>query len=155
MNKRIIFTLLKKELTDIFRDTKTIIIMVIVPLLLYPLVFLGSMLLTSSLMRESTVKTYNVAIVSTTSDTTQNIRGLLDKALIKHEYHFHVEEINSSGNYERFIRDGKYDVVIVPEINENEYPDITIYSLTSSNKSSTARSMVDVVFSDYSDEIIG
>ena len=119
MNKRIIFTLLKKELTDIFRDTKTIIIMVIVPLLLYPLVFLGSMLLTSSLMRESTVKTYNVAIVSTTSDTTQNIRGLLDKALIKHEYHFHVEEINSSGNYERFIRDGKYDVVIVPEINEN------------------------------------
>ena len=41
MNRKIIFTLLKKELTDIFRDTKTIIIMVIVPLILYPLVFLG------------------------------------------------------------------------------------------------------------------
>ena len=120
MNKRIIFTLLKKELTDIFRDTKTIIIMVIVPLILYPLVFLGSLLLTSSLMKESTVKTYNVAIVSTTAETTQNIRSLLDKALVKHEYHFHVEEINSSENYERYIRDEKYDVVIVPETIESE-----------------------------------
>ncbi|MBO6089226.1 MAG: hypothetical protein J6P37_02790, partial [Lachnospiraceae bacterium] len=106
MNKRIIFTLLKKELTDIFRDTKTIIIMVIVPLILYPLVFLGSLLLTSSLMKESTVKTYNAAIVSTTAETTQSIRSLLDGALAKHEYHFHVEEIKSSENYERFIRDG-------------------------------------------------
>ncbi len=154
MNKRIIFTLLKKELTDIFRDTKTIIIMVIVPLILYPLVFLGSMLLTSSLLRESTVKTYNVAIVKTDTETTLNIRHLLDDALAKHEYHFHVEEINSSENYERFIRDEKYDVVIVPENTGNEYPDITIYSLTSSNKSGTARSMVDVVFSDYSNQII-
>ena len=154
MNRKIIFTLLKKELTDIFRDTKTIIIMVIVPLILYPLVFLGSMLLTSSLLRESTVKTFNVAIVKTTDENTQNIRMLLDKALIKHEYHFHVEDINPSDNYERFIRDEKYDVVIAPTNPENDYPDITIYSITSSNKSSTARSMVDVVFNDYSDDII-
>ncbi|MBR5066350.1 MAG: CPBP family intramembrane metalloprotease [Lachnospiraceae bacterium] len=154
MNRKIIFTLLKKELTDIFRDTKTIIIMVIVPLILYPLVFLGSLLLTSSLLRESTVKTYNVAIVKTTTENTQNIKHLLDDALIKHEYHFHTEEINSSDNYEKLIRDAKYDVVIVPENGGNEYPDITIHSLTSSNKSSTARSMVDVVFSDYSDDII-
>ncbi|MBO4783307.1 MAG: CPBP family intramembrane metalloprotease [Lachnospiraceae bacterium] len=154
MNRKIIFTLLKKELTDIFRDTKTIIIMVIVPLILYPLVFLGSLLLTSSLLRESTVKTYNVAIVKTTTENTQNIKHLLDDALIKHEYHFHTEEINSSDNYEKLIRDAKYDVVIVPEKGANEYPDITIHSLTSSNKSSTARSMVDVVFSDYSDDII-
>ena len=154
MNRKIIFTLLKKELTDIFRDTKTIIIMVIVPLILYPLVFLGSMLLTSSLLRESTVKTYNVAIVKTTTENTQNIRGLLEEALLKHEYHFHIEEISPSENYERFIRDGKFDAVISPENVENDYPDITIYSLTSSNKSSTARSMVDVVFNDYSDDII-
>ena len=154
MNRKIIFTLLKKELTDIFRDTKTIIIMVIVPLILYPLVFLGSLLLTSSLLKESTVKTYNVAIVSTTAETTQNIRSLLDDALSKHEYHFHTEEINSSEDYEKLIRDEKFDVIIVPENTENDYPDITIHSLTSSNKSGTARSMVDVVFSDYSDDII-
>ena len=154
MNRKIIFTLLKKELTDIFRDTKTIIIMVIVPLILYPLVFLGSLLLTSSLLKESTVKTYNVAIVSTTAETTQNIRSLLDDALSKHEYHFHTEEIKSSEYYEKLIRDEKFDVIIVPEKTENDYPDITIHSLTSSNKSSTARSMVDVVFSDYSNDII-
>ena len=154
MNRKIIFTLLKKELTDIFRDTKTIIIMVIVPLILYPLVFLGSMLLTSSLLRESTVKTYNVAIVSSTEETTENIRLQLGEALKNHEYHFHIEEINQSENYERFIRDAKYDVVIAPQKTESEYPDIVIYSLTSSNKSSTARSMVDVVFKDYSSKII-
>ena len=77
MNKKIILTLLKKEILDIFRDTKTIIIMVIVPLILYPLIFLASMLLTTSIMRESTVKTYNVAIINESKEITNNINQML------------------------------------------------------------------------------
>ena len=81
MNKKIILTLLKKEILDIFRDTKTIFIMVIVPLILYPLIFLASMLLTTSIMRESTVKTYNVAIINESKGISDNINQMLTDAL--------------------------------------------------------------------------
>ncbi|MBO4775531.1 MAG: ABC transporter permease, partial [Lachnospiraceae bacterium] len=154
MNKKIILTLLKKELTDIFRDTKTIIIMVIVPLVLYPLMFLGSMLLTSSIMKESTVKTYNVAVVNESKEVSDNIKVLLDEALEKHEYHFNVEDIGAGEDFEKLIRDSKYDLIISYENTDAEYPDYLLYSLTSSNKSSTCRSMAEKVFDDYSNSII-
>ena len=154
MNKKIILTLLKKELTDIFRDTKTIIIMVIVPLVLYPLMFLGSMLLTSSIMKESTVKTYNVAVVNESKEVSDNIKVLLDEALEKHEYHFNVEDIGAGEDFEKLIRDSKYDLIISYENTDAEYPDYILYSLTSSNKSSTCRSMAEKVFDDYSNSII-
>lgn len=41
MNTKIIKTLLKKEMLDVFRDRKTVLMMLLVPVLLYPLVFLG------------------------------------------------------------------------------------------------------------------
>lgn len=38
MNTKIIRTLLKKEMLDVFRDKKTVIMMLVVPVLLYPIV---------------------------------------------------------------------------------------------------------------------
>ena len=43
MDTKIIRTLLKKEMLDVFRDKKTVIMMLIVPVLLYPIVFIGAM----------------------------------------------------------------------------------------------------------------
>lgn len=42
MRNRVIKLLLKKELLDVFRDRKAIIMLVLVPLLIYPLIFFGS-----------------------------------------------------------------------------------------------------------------
>ncbi|MBQ2183485.1 MAG: ABC transporter permease, partial [Lachnospiraceae bacterium] len=154
MNKSIIFTLLKKEIVDIFRDTKTIIIMVVVPLVLYPLIFLGTMLITSSLLKESTVKTYTVGIVNISNETTETYKKLLEDALDKHEYHFDIKIIEAADNYEASIREEEYNVVIAPAKSSEEYPDITLYSIASSNKSSTCRLMVETVLRDYSDAII-
>ena len=41
MNFKVIKQLYKKEILDVLRDKKTIIMMVIVPLLIYPLMFVG------------------------------------------------------------------------------------------------------------------
>ena len=43
MNK--IKTLVKKELLDVLRDKKTLIIMVVVPILLYPAMIIGMVLI--------------------------------------------------------------------------------------------------------------
>ena len=42
MRSRMVKMLLKKELLDVFRDRKAIIMLVLVPLLIYPLIFFGS-----------------------------------------------------------------------------------------------------------------
>ena len=43
MNTKIIRTLVKKEMLDVFRDKKTVIMMLVVPVILYPLIFIGAM----------------------------------------------------------------------------------------------------------------
>lgn len=43
IRSRILKLLLRKELTDVFRDKKAIVMMVIVPVLLYPLIFFGTL----------------------------------------------------------------------------------------------------------------
>ncbi|MBO4310707.1 MAG: ABC transporter permease [Lachnospiraceae bacterium] len=154
MNKKIIFTLLKKEMVDIFRDTKTIIITIIVPLILYPLVFLGSMLITSNIMREATVKTYKVGIVNESDKESAVLKSLLGDALEEYEYHFDVKDIGTSDDFEQSIRDGELDAIISYKITESEYFDINIYSMSSANKSSTCKSMLEKVFEDYGDKIV-
>ena len=42
MRTKIIKLLLKKELLDVFRDRKAVIMLVLVPILIYPLIFFGS-----------------------------------------------------------------------------------------------------------------
>ena len=42
MRSKVIKLLLKKELLDVFRDRKAIIMLVLVPLLIYPLIFFGA-----------------------------------------------------------------------------------------------------------------
>ncbi len=153
MKTLIIKTLLKKELTDIFRDTKTIIIMIIVPTVLYPLIFMGSLLLTSSMMKESTVKTYKVAI-SAESEDYDTVAGLLDDALKKHEYHFEKSKLEEGEDYEKLLRDSVYDGIVEIKSSDKDYPDFNVYTLTSSNKSSTCKGMLKQVFKDYSDEIV-
>ena len=43
MNTKIIRALVKKEMLDVFRDKKTVIMMLVVPVILYPLIFIGAM----------------------------------------------------------------------------------------------------------------
>ena len=43
INTKIIRTLIKKEILDVFRDKKTVLMMLVVPIVLYPLIFIGVM----------------------------------------------------------------------------------------------------------------
>ena len=117
------------------------------------MIFLGSMLLTSSILKESTVKTYNVAIVANESDR-EFIRNLLDDALDKYEYHFEVSDLEGKEEYEELIRNSTYDAIIEAIDFKEEYPDINLYTMTSSNKSDTCRSMIEKVFDGYKKEIV-
>ena len=76
--------LLKKELLDVFRDKKAIIMMVLVPILLYPLIFFGSMAVMTMIQSNMEEVEYKVAIVA--SDD-----GALKSAVEKHNENAKVE----------------------------------------------------------------
>ena len=50
MNTKRMFTLFKRELTDILRDKKTLFMMLVVPIIIYPLLIIGMTFLMSSVM---------------------------------------------------------------------------------------------------------
>lgn len=93
MNKKTVFSLYKKEMLDIFRDKKTMIIMVLVPLFLYPCMMLGMMLIMSNISKESLEKTYQVGIVQ--CEEAKAIQQLLLDNKDEYEYFFEVSLYDS------------------------------------------------------------
>lgn len=61
MNMKRMYALFKRELTDILRDKKTLVMMVVVPVILYPLLIVGMTLLMSAIISSQAEKTYLVA----------------------------------------------------------------------------------------------
>ena len=62
MNTRIVKTLIKKEMLDVLRDKKTVIMMLVVPVILYPLIFIGAMQLVLAITSSMEEQNYRIAI---------------------------------------------------------------------------------------------
>ncbi|MDE6221980.1 MAG: ABC transporter permease, partial [Lachnospiraceae bacterium] len=62
MNTKIIKTLFKKEMLDVFRDKKTVIMMLVVPVLLYPLIFVVVMQVMAFINSSMEEQNYRIAV---------------------------------------------------------------------------------------------
>ena len=62
MNTKIIRTLVKKEMLDVFRDKKTVIMMMVVPVILYPLIFIGAMQVVAFISSSMETQNYRIAV---------------------------------------------------------------------------------------------
>lgn len=62
MNRKIIRTLVKKEMLDVLRDKKTVIMMLVVPIILYPLIFVGVMQLMAFISSSMETQNYRIAV---------------------------------------------------------------------------------------------
>ena len=58
MNTKQLKTLYKKEIMDVLRDKKTILTMVVLPVILYPLLFLVVMQIMTMIMSNQEQQTY-------------------------------------------------------------------------------------------------
>ena len=61
MNMRRMGALFKREIKDILRDKKTLIMMILIPVLLYPLMIVGMSLIASATVASQEEKTYSIA----------------------------------------------------------------------------------------------
>lgn len=147
MNKKTVFSLYKKEMMDIFRDKKTMIIMVLVPLFLYPCMMLGMLLIMNNITKESLEKTYQVGIVE--SEEAEEIQALLLDDKDEYEYFFEVSAIESIEAGVDGLNDKSLDAYVSTSLTEDGRTEYSVGYFSSSADSVTASGYVEEILRNY------
>jgi sodium transport system permease protein len=139
---------LKKELKDLFRDKKTFIMGIVIPLLLIPVLFYVMDKSMSSFM-EDAEKSIIIGIQDESNGSFGNF--------IKSQNNI---DIKKSNNFEEDVKNGKIDVAInIPKnfeenLQNEKQSELTIIYDNSSQSSSTAFSFINSYIDVYSKEIV-
>lgn len=145
MNIKRMTALLKRELTDIMRDKKTLIMMVLVPVLLYPLLIVGMVILMNAIMSSQEEKTYLVAF-----DTATAVEEEMESVLKEHE-----EEI---GYHIRVVEEDDCEAALEAEeidafVKEEAQGEFSICYLSAKDRSSTTFSALQDAFDFYREDL--
>ena len=171
MSTRIIQTLVKKEMLDVFRDKKTVIMMLVVPIILYPLIFIGVMQLmafVSSSMkeqnyrivvevedegrflhkleefqkdREKSAAAENQAADETVRETTADTDGETDEEASGQSYEITIVDAGSITDYEEALNEEEIDVYVSGRMKDGKVQ-YEAYYLSSVENSSYAAGIV-------------
>lgn len=148
MENNVTFLVLKKELTDIFRDKKTIILGILIPLILFPVIF-GVMGKSISKNSDSVTNNLKIAIVDNSNSTLGEF--IKSQKSVK---------VLSSKDVQADVKNGKiFAAIEIPdnfnsELDNEKASEVKIFYDNSSTQSSMARSMVNSFIESYSKEIV-
>ena len=151
MNKKTVFSLYKKEMLDIFRDKKTMIIMVLVPLFLYPCMMLGMMLIMSNISKESLEKTYQIGIVD--CEEAKQIEKLLLDEEDEFEYFFETSVYENAEAGEKALNEQRIDAFINIDNVEDGRSSYEIAFFSSAPDSVSASSYAQTILDAYRIEL--
>lgn len=168
MNTKIIRTLVKKEMLDVFRDKKTVIMMLLVPVILYPLIFVGVMQLMTFI--SSSMETQNYRIAVDAEDKDAFLHKLMEKAdeegkaeredaeetedaeEVQDSYEITIVDMASVPDYEAAMNEESIDVYVSGRIQEGRMQ-YDVYYLSSVTNSSYAANIVMETFEDLREEM--
>lgn len=160
MNTKITWTLMKKEMLDVFRDKKTVIMMLIVPLILYPLIFVGAMQVVAFI--SSNMEQQNYRIVVEAEDDGAFVHKLMEKS----EEHMDAEEdeasytltvddvhsMDSFHDYMAELGEETIDAYIVGNMQDGKMQ-YDVYYLSSVTNSAYAMNVVMDIFDEFKEEL--
>ena len=66
---KIIVAIFKKELTDVLRDKRTLFFMIVIPVIVMPLIFIGSIKFQEYQSKKSDEKVLNIGLINKTTDS--------------------------------------------------------------------------------------
>lgn len=142
------WVILKKELIDIFRDKKTILFTILLPIIMYPAMF----------------KIMDFTMKDTTSSIEKNVniayKGDRNSSIYKVLKSMKNITIDNSGNENEKLNKGKISLIIdVPKdfdskVSKENKTDIKIIYDEDSNKSAMASSMIKETFDKYSKSVV-
>lgn len=168
MNTKIIKTLMKKEMLDVFRDKKTVIMMLVVPVILYPLIFIGVMQVIAIISSSMEEQTYRIAVEAEDDDaflqrliqadgsgqTTAEAEnaGVIDEAETEDAYRIEIVDAASISAYEEALEAAEIDAYIKSGIEDGK-PHYDVYYLSSETNSSYAKNIIMDVFDEFREEL--
>ena len=151
MNTKTIKMLVKKEMLDVLRDKKTLLMMLVVPLILYPLIFIGVMQLMTFI--SSSMEEQNYKIVVEAKDEDALLHKLMelrqreqaddekDRKTEGQSYEITIVDAESISDYETALNEEKIDVYISGQM-QNGRMQYDVYYLSSVTNSSYAANLV-------------
>lgn len=179
MNTRIITTLFKKEMLDVLRDKKTVIMMLVVPIILYPLIFVVVMQVMAAISSSMEEQNYKVAIEAeddgaflqrlmakdekSRDESAVNEEGSQESAdtVANHDenadgsettYTITMVDPESIDDYERALEAEELDVYVRGTM-QNGKLQYDVYYISSVTNSNYAMNIVMDVFDEYQDEL--
>ena len=162
MSTKILKTLVKKEMLDVLRDKKTVFIMLVIPIILYPLIFLGAMQLMAFIT--SSMEEQNYKIVAAAEDEGRFLHKLeefrLDGSKIaengvqasddaavateeeeEQSYEITIIDAGSITDYETALNDEEIDDYVSGKLQDGKMR-YDVYYLSSANNSSYAAGII-------------
>ena len=160
MNTKIILTLMKKEILDVFRDKKTVLMMLVVPLILYPLIFIGAMQVVAFISSNMDAQNYRIAVEA------DDDGAFVNKLTLKNEEHMDAEEdeasytltiydvhsMDSVHDYMAELEEETIDAYVVGSMQEGKMQ-YDVYYLSSVTNSAYAMNVVMDVFDEFKEEL--
>lgn len=155
MNAKIIRTLVKKEMLDVFRDKKTMVMMVLVPVILYPLIFVGAMQFMSFI--SSSMETQNYRISVDAKDGDAFIHKLTEQPAGEERSRKETETITiidaaAVPDYETALNEESIDVYVSGQLREGKMQ-YDVYYLSSVTNSAYAANIVMEAFDELKEEM--
>lgn len=153
MNRKFIKALYKKEMLDIIRDKKTLIMMILVPLFLYPGMMILSLLVMNSVMKESMEKVYEVGIYSECGEKESFYEELLSSSNDEDALKFHITYYPDYEQGMNALENKKTDVFLVHQIDSKNKNRFEVRYKASENTSSTAYGGIKSLLKEYNDSL--
>lgn len=145
MNTKRMFTLFKRELTDILRDKKTLFMMLVVPIIIYPLLIIGMTFLMSSVMNSQAEKTYLVAF-DEEDELAAKIADIIENNPDKLSYKL---EIVQKSDCKKALEAGNIDIYVSKASDGR----ISLCYLSAKDRSNTALDALTDAFEIYREEL--
>lgn len=153
MNAKFVKALYKKEMLDIIRDKKTLIMMILVPLFLYPGMMILSLLVMNSVMKDTLEKVYEVAIYSECGMEEAFYHNLLDSSNDEDALNYHINLYTDYEEGMESLENKKTDVYLVHRMDSENRNYFEVRYKASENTSSTAYGGIKSLLKEYNERL--
>ncbi|MBR3040854.1 MAG: CPBP family intramembrane metalloprotease [Lachnospiraceae bacterium] len=162
MRMKPMMILYKKEIMDLLRDKKTIIAMILIPLLLYPSMMLLSLLMMQGMAKQSAEKEYRIAMVE--SEVKYDVEDVLFEGANEKKYNFTFISYKTEEEAKHALSSKDVELVIVSEpvvfhestaslFADSKLFSLKIYDLSANTNSTNAYQNVNDVLNSYSESL--
>ena len=142
MRTKIVNQIFKKEILDILRDKKTIFMMIILPIILYPILMVGMTQVMSMSMNSMEKENINIAFNKKPDAILNEVIKETNVNRKKDNSEIGEVKIKESKDYKKDLNDGKISAFI--EISQNDkFEDFKVYINSSNNSSSMAEKEIE------------